>query len=97
MQPLEQLLAALDTFEKCASPADKKSVVTSLRRFSRKYEIQTTELLEQRLLLMRAENTGDRGTLKDLVEFSQFQEISDWAKETLNPKPRTPGYPRLSL
>jgi len=97
MQLLEQLLDALDAFEKSASPADKKAAVASLRRLSRKYEIQTTELLQQRLLLMQAESTRDRETLRDLSAYSQFPEIVSWASDILHPKPRTPGGLGISL
>jgi hypothetical protein len=91
MQPLEQLVVALDAFEKCASQADKKAAVACLRRLSRMLEVQTTELLQQRLLLMQAECARDRETLRDLAEFSLFPEIVSWVSDILHPKPRTPG------
>jgi len=97
MQPLEQLLAALDTFEKCASPADKKAAVAPLQQLSRMLEIRSMELLLQRLMLTAAEGSRDKTTLRDLAAYSQFPEIVSWVNDILHPKPRTPGGLGISL
>lgn len=91
MQPLEQLLAALDAFEKSASPADKKAAVAPLQQLSTKLKIRSTELLQQRLMLTAAEGSRDKAALRDLNAHSQFPEIVEWSFSLLHPKPRTSG------
>ncbi len=99
MQPLEQLLAALDTFEKCASQADKKSAVAALRRLSTLCQIRSIELVQQRQMLTSAESAGDKETLRDLNNFSQFIEIVEWSGDVLKlkPQPRTLSCQRIQL
>jgi hypothetical protein len=95
--PLERLLATLADFEQHATPAEKKAAILPLQRLSRKLEIRSLELLEQRLLLTRAEGSRDKITLRDLADFSQFPEIVEWSFSILHPKPRTPGGLGISL
>ena len=95
--PLEMLLDVLASFEEHADPTQKKDAIPALQRLANKLKIQTLPLLEQRLRLIAAEGAGDKETLRGLATFSQFPEITEWAVEILNPKPRTPGYPRLAL
>jgi len=95
--PLELLLATLADFEQHSDREEKKSAIPALQRLAKKLEIQLLPLLEQRLRLIAAEGAGDKETLRGLATFSQFPEITEWAVEILNPKPRTPGYPRLAL
>jgi hypothetical protein len=99
MQPLEQLVVALDAFEKCASQADEKSAVAALRRLSALCEIRSLELAQQRQMLTSAECAGDAETLRALNEHTQHAEIREWCAEILNlkPQPRTLSCQRIQL
>lgn len=96
--PVEILVAALSVFEERASREEKKDAIPALRRLSRKLEIQSLELLDQRLKLTHAEATRDRETLRDLSEFGH-EEIRIWAAEVLNVKrqPRTLALQNIHL
>jgi hypothetical protein len=86
-EPLDVLLAVLEDFDQHATRDEKKSAISALRRLSRKIEIQSLELQEQRWRLTAAECAGDKETLRDLAEFTQFEDaIASWAREILNVK-----------
>src|SRR5882672_4539203 len=96
---LEVLVAALEDFEEHSAPGDKREAIAPLRRLSRKFEIQTTELVQQRQMVASAEVGRDLGTLRDLAEFSQHDEIREWAAEISNLKrqPRTLPFQTLQI
>ena len=94
---LKDPLSVLADFDSRADRSEKKDAILPLQRLAKKIEIQLLPLLEQRLRIMSAESTGDRETLRNLRDFSQHEEIRNWAVEILNPKPPTSGYPRLAL
>ena len=95
MQNLDNLLSALSDFEAQAVPSEKKAAAGVLRRLSRKFEIQTMDLVEQRLRLTWAESNNNRDELRELSELSQHAEIREWAKAALSP--RGPMYPRFAV
>lgn len=97
--PLALLHDALALFEESAAPSHKRDAVPFLRRLSRKYELQSLELFDQRLKLTHAESTLDREMLRDLAEFSQHEEIRTWAAEVLNARRlvRTLPFQRIQL
>lgn len=95
METLNRLVEALADFEANAAPDEKKAAAVALRRLSRKLEIQTLDLVEQRLRLTWAESNNKRDELRELSELSQHEEIREWAKASLSP--RGPMYPRFAV
>ncbi len=98
-EPLDMLLAVLADFEEHGTRDEKKSAIPALRRLSRKLEIQSLELHQQRLMLTAAESASDKEKLSDLNRYSTFPEIVEWSAEILNLKrqTRTLSYQTLQL
>jgi hypothetical protein len=95
--PFEVLVAALADFEEHGTREEKKSAILPLQREAKKLEIRSLELQVQRWMLTAAEIAGAKDTLRALAEFSQHDEIREWAAEILNLKQQPRTLPNQTL
>ena len=90
MSRLDDLKTAIAAIEAEGSEAEITEAANLLEGMRKKLGVRCQSLAEQNNSVFLASAACDKATLRNYAEFSQYQDVRDWAAEAANARRTTP-------